>query len=362
MKINIITCHDVYNLGASLQAFALQKYLGNCGHEVQTIDYKPDYLSHQYDLWSVSKKYNKSIVRILYLMAKLPGRILSLKRKRIFDDFTFHYLKLTARYHSNEELKRNPPQADVYIAGSDQIWNTLFPNGKDPAFYLDFVPEGKRCISYAASFATPSISSVYVSFVTKMLARLDAVSVREKSALPLLNSLGRGDGVAVCDPVFLLSSDFWISLLSPIKSRPYVLVYDFEHSARIRQCAQFIAEQKGLDIISVGPFPEKYAKKNFVNVGPLEFINLIQHSAYFISNSFHGTAFSLIFRKNFFVVNREEGINERMKSLLKDLGLEERLVSGIQRLSLDDIEYDEPLLKLQAVIRSSKDFLKKNLE
>ena len=153
MQICTITCHDVYNAGASLQAYALQAYLKSLGHDVKIIDYKPDYLSRHYRLDIVGNpKYDKPILRQAYLLAKLPGRLRMLPRKRAFDSFTAKYLDLTRRYASNAELKADPPEADIYFAGSDQIWNPLFSNGKDPAFYLDFVRRGIRA-AYAASFA-----------------------------------------------------------------------------------------------------------------------------------------------------------------------------------------------------------------
>ena len=137
MKIKTITCHDVYNHGASLQAFALQHYLQSIGHDVEIIHYKPPYLSGHYDLWKVSNsRYDKPIIRLLYLMVKLPGRLKSLKRKRAFDAFTSQFLRLTRRYDTIEALRNDPPHADVYIAGSDQIWNTAFRNRLEPAFYV----------------------------------------------------------------------------------------------------------------------------------------------------------------------------------------------------------------------------------
>ena len=154
MKIRTITCHDVYNVGASLQAYALQTYLKSLGHDVKIIDYKPDYLSKHYRLDVVGNpKYDKPFVREAYLLAKLPERLHALPRKKTFDSFTAKHLDLTRRYTSNEELQADPPEADVFFAGSDQIWNPLFPNGKDPAFYLDFALHGIRA-SYAASFAS----------------------------------------------------------------------------------------------------------------------------------------------------------------------------------------------------------------
>lgn len=365
MIIKTITCHDVYNLGASLQAYAMQRYLEEEGHDVEIIDYKPDYLSGHFRLWGVYNPiFNKPIIKQLYLLAKLPGRIKTLKRKKVFDEFTQKYLKLTKRYHSNEELKNDCPKADAYIAGSDQIWNTLFPNGKDPAFYLDFVPQGKKRISYAASFATKEVADDLKPFVKKMLSNLDSVSIREKSSLPLLASLGRPDGVAVCDPVFLLEKSEWEKIMSPDLEfdEDYVLIYDFENNPIIKDIALRLKKEKGYKIYNVGPFKMSYADKNFVNAGPLEFLSLIANSSFVISNSFHATAFSIIFHKNFCVVNRKEGINERMQSLLEDYNLSNSLVDDYNNHLLSDIDYSLVQQKVHQSITQSLLFIANSLE
>ena len=189
MKICTITCHDVYNVGASLQAYALQTYLKSLGHDVKIIDYKPDYLSKHYRLDVVGNpKYDKPFVREAYLLAKLPGRLRVLPRKKAFDSFTAKHLDLTRRYVSNEELKADPPEADAFFAGSDQIWNPLFPNGKDPAFYLDFVQQGVRA-SYAASFAVDEFPQELREVTAQYLSRFDHIAVRETSGLSVLKTL-----------------------------------------------------------------------------------------------------------------------------------------------------------------------------
>lgn len=124
MKIKTITCHNVYNAGASLQAYALAEYLKQLGHDIEIIDYVPDYLRH-YKLYGVGNSaYNKPFLKEAYQLAKLPGRLLARygKRKHRFDDFTKNYLPLTEKhYSSNEELKRCPPEADVYIAAATKF-------------------------------------------------------------------------------------------------------------------------------------------------------------------------------------------------------------------------------------------------
>lgn len=364
MKIKTITCHDVYNLGASLQAYALQHYLEKIGHDVEIIDYKPEYLSKHHKLWLVANpKFNKPFIKQLYLLAKLPGRLIALKRKKVFDSFTSKYLRLTRRYNSYEELKNDAPEADCYIAGSDQIWNTLFRNGRDTAFYLDFGNQNIKRISYAASFATPEIVPEYREFVKDKLKRINHVSIREKISLPLLESLGRKDGVAVCDPVFLLNKNEWEQNIGCDKyEQAFILVYLTNKSSQIENIAKKIAQRTGWKIYVVGAIRERYANKCFINVGPFDFIRLIRDSKFVISNSFHATAFSIIFEKNFCVVNREEEINERMKSVLNDFGLNERLVTKYDDNLLKEIDYSIFKEKVQSITDFSKEWIVNAIE
>ena len=354
----------MYNHGASLQAYALQTYLECLGHSVEIINYKPEYLCGDYQLWSVNNPvFERSLLKPFYLLAKLPQRSYSLKRKWAFDHFTKRYLKLTTLcYHCNEELKRNTPKADVYIAGSDQIWNTLFQNGRDAAFYLDFAPTSAKRISYAASFATEDVADEYRPFVRKMLQNFDAVSIRERCSLPLLASLGRTDGVAVCDPVFLLTREQWENVLPQDRIREkYLLVYDTEFSPKVKEIAKRIAKEKNLKIYNVSASRIGYADKDLWASSPIDFVQLIRDASYVVSNSFHASAFSIIFERDFCVINRSEGINERMKSLLSNYELEERLVAGYSEKLLNPIDYQLVRPQVQKDIEYSKGFLNQSL-
>ena len=363
MNINTITCHDVYNLGASLQAYALQHYLESQGHNVHIIDYKPDYLSRHFKLLAVSNSiYDKPLIKQLYLLAKLPGRLLALKRKKVFDAYTAKYLKLTKRYNSYDALKSDPPYADCYIAGSDQIWNTLFQNGRDAAFYLDFGPADVKRISYAASFATPSIVPEFKDFVVNKLKKIDAISVREKISLQLLNELGREDGVAVCDPVFLLSREEWNTvsdgtLDKDVLKEKYLLVYLTDNSPLIERIAQKIKQNTGWKIYSVGATKARCSDMSFKNAGPLEFVQFIKNAQFVISNSFHATAFSLIMGTKFCVVNRADAINERMKSILEDYGLSNRFVSEYDDMLLEDLNLKKLDICRHRIVYISKEWL-----
>lgn len=362
MKICTITCHDVYNHGASLQAYGLMKYLTNCGHDVEIIDYKPDYLSNHYNLWSINNpKWEKNMLtKVLYLILKIPFRIRERNKKIAFDNFTSKFLKITkSRYTSNEDLKKNTPHADAYLCGSDQIWNCLHKNGKDPSFYLDFVPDEKIKASYAASFATDTISDAYKPVVKERVERLDAVGIREKSGVEILHSLNIHEAVHVVDPVFLLDKEDWDPIGTRGFKENYILIYDFDSSHLIKKMAMEIAKEKGYKIYTIHSGKLKYADKYFTLDGPETFVSLVKNAQFVISNSFHAAVFSVLYERQFAIVNRTEAINTRMRDLLEDLKLNDRFVDENYNLKqlLRSIKYKESKNILNEKIRFSKNYL-----
>lgn len=363
MKIKTITCHDVYNTGAGLQAYALQTYLSSLGHDVEIINYKPDYLSNHYLLWGVGNPaYDKPLLREAYNLVKLPGRLKARysRRKKCFDAFKVKYLCTTLkRYASNDELKEDLPEADIYLCGSDQIWNPLFPNGRDPAFFLDFVPENKVKASYAASFSVESIPETIAGEMKKWLTDFNFISAREHSGLHLLEGMGITDAVVTLDPVFLLSDSQWTEI-APLRlgRKQYILVYDFDGCEELHKAAKYLKEKHGWEIYSV--LSCAYADQSFKNGGPLEFLSLIKNAEYVLSNSFHASAFSLIFKRQFLVFPRKEALNTRMSDLMDLFGLEKQMVNRF------DLELFEQKINFKTVsdimeqeIWKSKDYLDK---
>lgn len=342
--VKTITCHDVYNAGASLQAYALVTYLKSLGHEAEIIHYTPNYLLH-YRLWGInSPRFDKPVLRELYQAVKLPGRFKKWlePKRRAYNRFTAA-LPLTRRYRTFEDLKADPPLADVYFAGSDQIWNTAFPNGRDPSFYLDFVPSGRIRASYAASFATEDIAEEWKPRVREWLKKLDYIGVRESSGVRIVTDLGVPGAVNVCDPVFLLSREHWEKKAAPFTSEePYLLVYDFDRNSRIREFCQTAARENGWKIYSM--FRNDYCDRCFQDVGPDGFLALLKNAAFVAANSFHAVAFSLIFEKQFAVFRRKEKINTRMEDLTAALGLERALDPASASFAPVDYEAVRPML------------------
>ena len=368
MKIKTITCHDVYNYGATLQAYALMTYLEMKGHEVEIIDYKPPYLSTRFNFFVTSERFEKRnfLIKSLCLIKHLPRRLFLYigSCKKSFDSFNQKYLKLTSvRYHCFDELKKEPPIADVYIVGSDQVWNTAYKNGRDPAFYLAFAPSKAKRISYAASFSTQEILPEYKNFVKDKIELIDFVSVREQTGLNILNSLGIKRGVHVMDPVFLHDQNFWSKLARRKVSDKYILVYDFEKNTQIEKFAKKMAKKLGIKIYAVNNyFRTPYADVDCYDAGPRKFLSLIKNAEVVIGNSFHALSFSLIFEKEFFVFHRGHAINSRMEDLLDLCGLRERLIfDGNHSSKYNPIDYEVVHSKLTPKIETSKKFLSESI-
>ena len=370
MVIRTITCHHAFNRGAMLQAYALAQYLKSLGHEVQVMDYSPNYMPGKAKVnfkW-VPKRYDYLGIRMLYQLAKYRQHKLTQRRHDALESFYMKYIPVTSKhYNTIDELRNDPPVADLYVAGSDQIWNTSFPNGKDAAFYLDFGSPNRK-ISYAASFATKELVQGTEAFVKNKLHNFDAISVRELSGLKLLNSLGF-EGQLVVDPVFLLTSKQWdLFDGNDDEARDrYILIYDFEpRKSAIKTIAKRLADLYGCKIFTVSSAPSvfSYADKSFLTCSPEKFVRLIKHAQCVISNSFHGTAFSMIYGRDFFVVNRKDGLNARMQDLLERYKLNNRLIDD--KVSDEDlvksINYDGVINQLNDDINESKSFLRKQIE
>lgn len=359
MRIKTITCHEVYNHGASLQEYALLAFLNANGHQAEVLHYKPPYLSKHFNLMAVSNpKFDRPLVRQLYLLAKLSGRLKALSRKKAFDSFHTKYIPTDSiLYTSNDELKAQIPDADAFICGSDQIWNSFFQNGKDPAFYLNFVPEDKKKISYAASFAIDELEEEVKPFVHENVSRLDAVGVRETSGVRILEDLGIGTAVQVLDPVFLLDKEHWISEFVKPVNENYIFIYDFDSNPLIKKLALRLKKDNGCQIYTVNQNID-YADKNYWLDGPEKFLSLVYHSQYNITNSFHAVAFSLIFEKPLAVVNRAEKINTRMRDLLDLFDLGAYLISSEGDFhQLNPIDYLNVRVAADRHRNHSKEFL-----
>lgn len=369
MDVKIITCHDVYNYGASLQAYALSNYVKEKGCQIEIVNYLPSYKPCMYDLTRLTNnvffgKTAKMMPFLQPLCGLLRNRhlIKFLGRKAAFDSFKANYLKLTKENASTfEDLKNLKISCDLMIAGSDQIWNPNYGNGWDESYYCGFVSDKVRCISYAASFGISKFEKKFSLFVKRQLEKFSAISVREESGVTFLKEIGI-DSVNVLDPVFLLDSKKWSSLTEKKLNFKYLLIYDFHNdNTHLKDTTKKIADKLNLKIVAINEeVTIPYADININNAGPIEFLSLIKNADFVIASSFHATAFSLIFNKDFYVFPLLGHNNSsRITDLLRNLNLSGRYDPiGI---STEHIDYDFPNKKLQEMIFFSKSWLNKQL-
>lgn len=245
------------------------------------------------------------------------------------------------------------------MAGSDQIWNTNYLNGRCPAYFLDFGKAKK--ISYAASFAIDKIEKEWKPFVKQQLSHFDHISVREKTGLKILDDLGIHDATQVVDPVFLLDVKEWNELASEAKDyglerNKYIVVYDFLNDERIAEFAVKLSQELGLPTVSINDFNIlSYVNKNINNAGPLEFLSLIKNSATVVCSSFHASAFSIIFQRPFYVFPLKNSKNSsRMEDLLSLIHHNERFMP---KDTLSDFNYSEVARFMNVEIERSKSIL-----
>lgn len=372
MEIRTITCQHVYNYGATLQAYALQTYLEKLGHNVEIIDYRlPTHMRYElFTPYPEGKLYPilKRFPLLCYIYCPIRNRKMyyTWGRKKSFDKFDQDYLHLTkVKYKTINELKSHYPVADIYIAGSDQIWNPEFLNGTDEGYYLNFGCNSTKRVAYAASFGVNELSQSQQSFAAQHLKRFDRISVRELSGLKILNNL-RIKAELCVDPIFLLTKMDWINglHLTP-EQEDYIMLYDFTHDDEtMRDFVLNLSREKGLKIVSVNDEAKTpYADIQINNAGPKEFLQYILNSKYVICNSFHATAFSIIFHKNFATFPLKKFKNSsRMEYLLQTVGLSRRFSPIENKVLNDSIDWNNVDMKINNNIISSKNFLDKALK
>ena len=328
-KISVITVLNTINYGSALQTFATHKYLENLGLEVEFIDY-----------WRPDQRTGARVRRILMdkksnlkQWIKKPVRdVLSLmsiwKSTKIFRGFLQKNIHLTSEsYTSIDDLCENLPDADIYATGSDQMWNSGWNQGIEKSFYLTFAPENKKKIAFSTSIGKTVWDKWEAEEVVPLLRKYDYITLREQSAVDLLRQYGI-EGTLVLDPTLLFDRNQWNNYL-PQKNQkePYLLVYQLHRThaqADFTKAVKAFALQKGLAIKRITySFSDRLPGEKIVLPEVFAFLQLIRDAEFIITDSFHGTAFSVNFNKQFAVLYPEQ-FSTRMENLLDMTGLNSR--------------------------------------
>ena len=379
MKVGIMTWHGGDNYGTNLQSFALQWYLRRSMQvDAEIIDYQ-------------SKASDYIPKSINYICDNLPAR-LSVKIKRVKqkkeaesffemykDDYairrkkTEDFLKLiqVSQPYSSDTIAESNRLYDAFITGSDQIWN---PGSINPLYYLSFVLDHTR-IAYAPSLGTSYIPEYYYNTYKQLLKHFDYVSTRELGSARMLSEITGKQVEHVLDPVFLLSSTDWRELEERpdyITQQKYVLCYFISKNDLCYKYAERIARQHNLEIISLvtgnDAGYEIAGAKIDATSGPREFLWLVDHASMILTNSFHCTAFSIIFQKNFHAFTggssfKATNSDHRMIDLLWNCGLIDRFKDFKGKGNKPNpIDWERIKYRLQNKIEFSKKFLEGALE
>lgn len=339
MKIGIITIHNSPNYGACLQSYALWKYLKDLGHDVEIIDlyrpYQKEYVkSKRYKAYkkNITLKSLMSFVIRKFGVKKITCKAYSQKAFYKFDSFNSS-MRFSKPYKSIDELYGNPPIYDLYISGSDQLWNPTQPYCLEP-YFLTFVPEGKPKISFATSIGVTNLTKKMKCDYKKWLESYDDISVREMQGKELLESFIDRKIHQVADPTFLLKQSEWKSIASmPLINEPYILLFMLQHNQKILEYAQRISKESKKKLIYLCQVAEQNYLKDCIvinDAGIEEFLGYIAKADMVLTESFHGTVFSLLLgTKNFYAyIAANNGRGSRIEDLLLPFGLSDHILNN----------------------------------
>ena len=356
-KVGIVTLyHANYNFGGLLQAYALPNVLKMCfGIEAEQIDYIPTEFKTNIEQ---QKNEKKNLLRSLYQMVYRLGILFFSavykrhlhQRKQAFDSFIneIPHSEIAYKYNS---IDKSVEQYQLFICGGDQIWNASQEDQNIKVYTLQFVPSSKKKIAYAPSMAILETTSNFEKIMSKGLNALDAVSIREKKSIPILQSFINKKIDVVVDPVLLMTKNEWISVINePQKKEKYILCYLLGDRTEYRTAIKKTAQKLNLSVLT---FPHI-----FLNVvrkcdlffgdihdytsGPREFLGLIKNAEFVLTDSFHACVFSMIFETPFVVFERnkigEKGnMNSRIYDFLEEYHLERQLVTVKELMNMNNI-------------------------
>lgn len=363
MKVGILTFHSAHNYGAVLQAFALKQKLTDMNHSVQIINYRNKVIKKKYSSkLSIQLRpqdiiHPKGYLHKLQFIYNIPRYQPAWKKQcERFEDFIEKVLlEGEIKEYTFEELQT--VDKEVLIAGSDQIWTGDLTGNLDQVYLLDFPTKAKK-ISYAASIYGGKIPKTELATFKRCLSEFDKISVREEK---LAESISRDCGysvVTVLDPTLLLDADKYVPLIGSERlcEDKFLLAYFVTDSSALANLAAYIAKSLKLQLIEIHYYKKEPDNTYYIaDAGPSEFLWYISNATYIITNSFHGTVFSILFHKNFYSIYNNDA---RMDNLLNQLGLSSRhMTENIEGIHIENVEYKNVDERLKEFRKISEEFL-----
>lgn len=364
-RVGLITMHKVLNAGSALQAYALYEKVKQLGYACELIDYK-----YPNEFHSKTSHKKKSFFSLLLPRIKYFLLYRSRQQKKRFQQFWETAWESSAFYPNPLEILKNPPKYDIYLAGSDQIWNPSNISG-DGTFFCEFCGNRPK-ISYASSFAVNEIPANYRELYERYLDGFSAIGVRESEGKTIVKELCGKETVVVCDPTLLLNADDYAPLAEASEiafDKPYILVYALTYAYNPYPTIQEVVDK----LRKQTKLPVRYLVANSVDhyrfgktitaAGPNEFVRLVKDAAFVVTSSFHGTAFAINFNIPFYAVVPQDKSDTRIHSLLNELDLLDREIVVGQSLPIRLAEgMDENCrTRLTQYRKESEDFLRNSL-
>lgn len=371
MNVKVITRHSPSNYGSLLQSIATVKTIEGLGHDCSIIDYqRPDERGLKGVLTQVNCKagFGNPLKKLAYIAIRYPIEKFALVR---FDRMRKKYLKMTSRCSSHVDLKKI--SADAFITGSDQVWGSMMNGVYDSAYFLQFVGKDSRKLAYAASFGKTKFDESTVVAYKKMLSEYDKIAVREKSAVSLLEEWGLDNCLGqVLDPTLLLDSKTWKDLLvskhdsQKYANKNYILVYQIHNDPKLSGYAKRLAKHTGMELLRVNPMLHQALRGGKFICSPdlSEFLSLVANASCIVTDSFHGTCFSINFGKQFIEILPNNATGTRNQSILELTGLSDRILCDFNDYSLVDkvIDYGKVNELLEVERRKSLEVIRSMIQ
>lgn len=352
MKIGILTFHRAYNYGAVLQAYALKNVINGLGAEADIVDY----VCPQVDL-DHHPKYTVKKFGLPKAVIKFYGRF---AKSFAFEKFKKNKL-CDGKEYTQDTIKEALKEYDLFIAGSDQIWSNVF-SGFDKTFLLDFIDDKTKKYSYAASFGFSEFPEGTKDVYSRYLSEFMNISVREQSAVEMLKKECGLDASVNLDPTLILGTDKWRKFAKkPNINKKYILIYTIQPPVNLIKYAKILAEKTGYELIYLSNSYKEYREIRHERlVSPEEFVGWFENAEYVLTNSFHGTAFSLIFNKNIVAeIKTQKSLNTRSRDILRICGLDNRILDGdYKKFELSDINWNDVNSKINEHKEKSVSYLR----
>jgi len=356
MKVITTTVFRSFNYGAVLQAYALHKKINDMGIDCEILNYRPVKSELRFkNVFQRGSSFKELIYNLLGLLKYFESR----RKIDAANSFLNRNLKLSKEYNVYSDLLKSPPSADVFLCGSDQIWNPKIHNGLSPIYFLDFIKDKKIIkASFAASVGENSIEEKYKNQIKKYLDTFKHVSVREEKAKEILSFTSK-DIKVVADPVFLLNKNEWLKLIPKNKiKKKYILCYFLYQPKFLNSVVKKIKKETGYQVISVSlaSYSKIYNDILIRDVGPDGFLSLLANAEIVITSSFHGTALSILMEKEFYsVASPTRG--SRITNILEKVGLENRAIHDENFNLNNSINYKIVTPKVEILRKNSLDYL-----